>query len=246
METSIPRISGDHGFSELDGRIVVFKRKAVLPPRIEALVQRNSIGSFLKLITADVIDWLEPMSFDVNYLPGAFMSYERLVFAISLCKIGELAESSTDPANEFEPFPNTRINVSAPVGHGKTHFVQVVAAALATSFPNVGVAYISARSDDTFTADSVVMAAIAKTMPDVINGTPDKVDWKGLLEKRNRFMILFVDECHNWLLHTTKPSNSGSLLYSLIHEIRPYRLAVVTLGSYSFAPRILCRNHNLK
>ncbi len=55
------------------------------------------------------------------------------------------------------------------MGHGKTHFVQVVAAALAASFPDVGVAYISAKRTDTFTAETFGMAVVAKTMPSLMD-----------------------------------------------------------------------------
>ncbi len=90
------------------------------------------------------------------------------------------------------------MSLTAPMGHGKTHFVKVLSAALAAMFPEVIIGYISANSRNRVNRHVIATAALVKACPE-LQCEGNAVDWRVCLSRSRRRMMLFVDELQNWM-----------------------------------------------
>jgi hypothetical protein len=170
------------------------------------------------------------------------LSLDRLVFAQHYAKHCQRAhECFNDLKRHMNPVEHGL--VLAPKGHGKTHFVFVLASVLALMYPNVVIAYFLADKDDVLHKDTVPSAAILMAHPE-LEDLLQKTYWRHCLQASNRTLLLFVDEVQNWFyvegrhpqwvladkLFSTDSSCSNEIM--------------VALGSYSFLPSVLIRGNS--
>jgi hypothetical protein len=164
------KVLGTKLIQSIGKRLRVFEplAEAELPKDIPPQPWSPRFAPFFGLLTRDFVDWIKtPESGPA--LAGAFMSPERKEVArFYFHKVwGMTLDERTEYVWSGEGLDRLGV-LHAPRGHGKTHFVKVLGAALAITFPNAVVAYIQAVPMESAVEELIKRVAIAKRRPDLV------------------------------------------------------------------------------
>ncbi len=166
------------------------KRAGVPPADVS---QHLTFEKLLELMTVPHVDWLLKNNDDKLMLPGAFMTAERIVAAHSFFRYCKIASKAIHSEQEFALGKNDVLSLTAPKGHGKTHFVKVLAASLSAMFPDMIFAYYCAEYGQPVNLEALMKTLIAKACPELVE-QPKSPLWSTLLRFNRKIVVLFVDE----------------------------------------------------
>jgi hypothetical protein len=121
------------------------------------------------------------------------MTSERVLVAsyfFSYCKTVLKVANRSD---QFSLYKNKVLSLTAPKGHGKTHFVKVLAASLSAMFPDMIFAYYCAEFGQPVNLEVLMKSLIAKACPELVEH-PITPTWAGVLRENRKVVVLFIDE----------------------------------------------------